>query len=245
MAKKPGKYDHLLPKLPKTHGTDDSYQARVEVEKANLRKCTTCKGVGHHRQPLETTVDAEVSCGDCNGTGRRKLTADLIATLYAKQRAEKDIVELALSQINCELEALTQLLIASQEQAEPGWGAFGAADNQLRLTSGDAVRTNPEIYPVVFDKNAFRDWLVARTSTPEEPEQFLRQRIEAFARDPLTSKLTLPPKALTDMVKDRLLRGQPEPDGVKVFVKTKVTFSPLQTETVSQDSDVAEVDATF
>lgn len=231
-AKKPGKYDHLLPKLPKTTGIDDSYQARVEVEKTKFRKCATCK---------DLSAELQASCIVCKGTGRRALVPDLLATLYAKQRAEKEIAELVLSQVNCELEALTQMLIASQENGEVGWGAYGAADNALRLTSGDGLRTQPEIYPVVFDKAAFRNWLIREGMNGSVDLMIdaaqLNSMLFQLGSNKLTSKLTLPPKELSDMVKDRLLRGMPEPDGVKVFVKTKIVFSEMKTETVDNSME--------
>lgn len=229
MAKKPGKYDHLLPNLPKTHGTEAKYQDRVEAQKKELRKCQTCK---------DLSAELQASCIACNGNGRRKLTPELMGVLFAQQRARKELVELTLSAVNCELEALTQMLIASQEQNESGWGAYGAADNALRLTSGDGLRTQPEIYPVVFDKNAFRDWLVGLTVFENETDEYRAARLASFAANPLTSKLTLPIKELNDMVKDRLLRGQPEPPGVKVYVRTKIVFSEMQTETVAETTDV-------
>lgn len=256
MARKPGKYDHLLPNLPKTTGLDASYQDRVELEKAKLRRCTTCKGTGAFR-PLcdcgqgDAQEDLEYHASDCvlrlphpdavcdacKGTGRRVVTALTLGIVYAKQRAERDIMEATLSQLNCELEASSQMLIASEEKQEDGWGAYGAAGNALRLTNGDGMRVQPEIYPVVFDKHAFRNWLISRTVSDKQSPEYRAAILNSIASNSLTSKLILGPKDLTAFIKERMLNGEPEPDGVKIFVKSKIVFSELKTETAPSDGE--------
>lgn len=226
MAKKPGKYDAVMRTLPKTTGIEPHYQTRVDVQKAELRKCKLCGG---------QSTQPNIACGQCNNTGRRAITPELLATIYATKRAELEIAQSVISGINCEIEALTQLLTESQERHEPGWGAFGAADNAVKLTSGDALRLQPEIYPTVKDKKAFRNWLILQTVANEETDAFKAARIASFDTNPTTTAITLPPKVFTDLIKDRLLEGLPEPDGITVFVKTKVVFTEFKPDALSNE----------
>jgi hypothetical protein len=238
MAKRPGKYDHLLHKYPKTNeanGEKIGYQDHVEDAKKALRKCPYCHGIGKtfvcdcnqtiaqvdleaHASDCQLRITIPCDCASCAGTGRRTLTPTVMAQEYVKRRKEKDVAEALVSLLNLEIEAISQMLVASQELGEEGWGAYGAADNALRLTTGDGIRLQPEIYPVVSDKAAFRDWCVGGPQ---------------LASMKLGAKMALPPKDMSDLVKDRLLNGQPEPDGIKVFVKTKIVYSEMQTEPVA------------
>lgn len=219
--KKSGKYDAVMRALPKTTGIDAHYQTRVDVQKSELRKCDNCAGTGAG------------DCLACNGTGTRKVTPDLLATIYAMKRAELEIAQSVVSGINCEIEALTQLLTESQERQEPGWGAFGAADNAIKLTGGDALRLQPEIYPTVKDKKAFRNWLIAQAMDGLS-DLDTAAIIARFDETLTTTAITLPPKAFTDLIKDRLLEGMPEPDGISVFVKTKVVFTEFKPDALSE-----------
>lgn len=223
MAKrKPGKYDHLLPKLPKLPPEDLEYQQRVEDVKKLIRFCTHCEG---HKtepkidEPTDTKYfpeDAEL-CHVCAGSGRRKLNGQAIGELYVIARADVETVAQAASDANLMLEAVSQMLISAQEAADSDFGAFGASDRGLKLTNGDSLRTQPEVYPVAKDKASFREWCFANG---------------------LRGKMELPPKPMTDLAKSRLLHGESEPTGMTIYVRTKVVYTPLKTEvSATGDSD--------
>jgi hypothetical protein len=189
MAKrKPGKYDHLLHKYPKLPPEDLAHHDRIQL----------------HKQQLKAD------------NGGANFTATRAAELYTLARMYKAQLEIAESDVNLELEALTQLLVESQEDKAPEWGAFGASDRSLRLTTGDALRVQPEIFAMVRDKNNFRDWCVAQQ---------------------LRSQMELPDKKTQDLTKLRLLNGEPEPTGIEVYVRTRIVFTPMTVEQTSASLD--------
>jgi ribosomal protein L37AE/L43A len=218
MAKRrPGKYDHLLPKLKPLPPQDLAHQQRVEDVKKLLRLCTLCEGTGNIRDDVETWP-----CTRCEGTGRRKLNAQILGAAYVEYRALMAEAEQALSQNMLVIEALTQMLIKAQEHQDESFGAYGASENSLKLTNGDTIRLQPEIFPVASNKNDFREWCF---------NHGLKNRME------------LPAKPMTDLCKQRLLVGEKEPDGINIFVKTKVVYTPLKTEVAS--TDVATTEEVF
>lgn len=217
MAKrKPGKYDHILPKLRKLPPQDLEYQQKVETVKATIRKCVACEGAGK-RQVSEGHV--EDPCMTCLGTGRRKLTGQVLVAEYATARAQKEYLEDIVSKLGVEVEALNQMLVASQEQGDSDWGAFGASDRAIKMTDGDSLRVQPEIFAVVRDKAAFRDY--------------------CFKSEKLTANMELPEKKTNDLLKAILLNGAKEPPGIEVYVRTRVVYTPMKMEVTSSSSDEA------
>lgn len=105
----------------------------------------------------------------------------------------------------CELwiKAYEQLLAESQEAKEEAWGRFGMKENALRLPSGETVRIQKEPYAKVVDKETFRVWCIANG---------------------YESQLQLWPSTTAAIVKERLLLGEPEPDGTQAFSYTEVQF---------------------
>lgn len=169
-----GKYDALLPSLPKLQPEDLAYQARVEKVKETLA-------------PNATPAD--------------------LATGYANARRDKDRINEQLSIINLRIAAYEQLLAASQEAEEEGWGAYGAKPNAIRLSNGDVVRIQREPQGKVIDKEAFRQWCIAN----------------GYER-----QLQLWPSTMNALVKERLLAGDPTPEGCEVGVYDKVVFEAFK-----------------
>lgn len=126
---------------------------------------------------------------------------------YARLRAEHERVEKETYEINLRIEAVSQLLIETNEAENAEWGAYGAPDTTLRLVNGDSIRVQKEPIGQVTDKEAFRQWCLAN----------------GYA-----NQLQLWPSTMNALVKERLLVGQPEPDGTEVFVKTKLVYTPLK-----------------
>lgn len=182
MARKPGKYDAVMHKLPKLQPEKTPYQLKVEAVKSELRR------------PVED-----------GGEGLTKAAA--LARRYAELRREQDRLAGLVYDNNMWVEACNQLLIASQEKAEEGWGEFGAKENTLRLISGDVMRVQPEVYVNINDPAAVRKF---------------------FNENNLADKLQPGLKDLADLSKDRLLTGQAEVPGTKLFIKSKVVFVPFK-----------------
>ena len=121
--------------------------------------------------------------------------ADL-ASAYLDLRAEKERIKADESRVNLSIAAVTQLLIDAQEAGVGDWGKYGVKDNALRLASGDTIRVHTEPYGKVLDKEAFRQWCIANG---------------------YENQLQLWPTRMNAIVKERLLNGEPEPDGTAAY----------------------------
>lgn len=122
---------------------------------------------------------------------------------YIAVRRELDTLDATFKWLNLQLEALTQLLVASQDQGDDCWGQYGVGDNAVRLPSGDTVRVKSEPYGRVADKEAFRQWCIAN----------------GYER-----QLQLWPQTMNAITKERLLDGQNPPEGVEVYRKDSLVF---------------------
>lgn len=215
MAKRrPGKYDHLLHKFKKLPPADLKQQEKINHRKVTLRDCPRCDG--GRQSPIGVT------CGTCEGTGQWQLTASRLSDLYVIARADLETILLAASAANIELEALTQLLIESQENKAPEWGAFGASDRSLKMTNGDTIRVQSELYGTIKSKAAFRAWCY---------------------NNELTVHMELPEKKTQDLVKARAINAQLEPDGIEIFTRAKIVYTPLKTEDAEQPSTLDDDNA--
>ena len=127
-------------------------------------------------------------------TSGGSLTAGELAQMYADLRREKARLEEQESILNLRLESVSQLLSDTYDQE---------GISSLKLADGSTVRAQPEPYAQVEDREAFRLWCI---------EQGLER------------SLVLPWATTNALTKERLLNGEPEPTGVKAFVKTKLVF---------------------
>lgn len=135
-------------------------------------------------------------------------TSDL-ASEYIDMRALKARIEGELSRVNLSLEAVSQMLISTQEEGEGDWGRYGVKDNALRLSSGETLRVQTEPYAKVVDKEAFRQWCV--------DHGYERQ-------------LQLWPTTMNAIVKERLLAGENEPAGTEAYSYSKIVFNAAKEE---------------
>lgn len=166
-----GKYDALIPRLPKGQPEDLNYQAKV--------------------QRFKDTV-----------TDRSTLA---LATQYIKARTVIEDIKAELYMMNVELAALEQLLEESQQNGAELWGLYGVKENALRLPDGSTIRVQLEPYGQVQDKERFRLWCI----------------YNGYER-----QMHIWPSTMNAIVKERLVQGEPEPDGCTAFVKTKVVYVP-------------------
>lgn len=130
-----------------------------------------------------------------------------LAKAYANARANKARIEAELSDIHLALEAYSQMLVDSSNSDDPEWGAYGASPNTLRTVNGDKFEVRREPYASIEDKDANRLWAI---------------------KNGLERMLSLHPSTINSLTKELLLKGEPEPDGVKTFVKTKIVFTPFK-----------------
>ena len=132
------------------------------------------------------------------------LSAADLAAEYARMDAAKEDILVKLYAANLRIEAITQLLVASQDANGEGWGDYGVADNAIRLPSGATIRVQPEITGQVKDKEAYRLWCI---------------------KNGYETRLQLWPTTTNAIVKERLMAGEPEPDGVQAFRRNKLVFT--------------------
>lgn len=161
-----GKYAKVIDTLPRLLGTDAPYQEKVEAVKEAMRAEADYKQQGAY-----------------------------LAIKFAITRAEKDVVEENLKEVNLRLEAITQLM-AEQYEVE--------GVTSLRLHTGASVRIQMEPYAVVNEREDFRLWCCSN----------------GYERS-----LMLPWQTTNAITKERLLEGEPEPHGVKCYSKVKAVFT--------------------
>jgi len=117
-----------------------------------------------------------------------------LARCYCEARAEKERIAEIQYDNNLAIEAYSQLLIAAYETHDM---------HSITLTNGQSVATQVEPFASVKDKDAFRKWVIANH---------------------LEKLMSLPYQTMNALTKERLMAGEPEPDGVVVHLKTKVVL---------------------
>lgn len=121
-----------------------------------------------------------------------KRHASVLAESYMQLRAIKDIIATWQSSVQLLLDAYTELMV-DQLEVE---GMSG-----LKLGDGRSITTYDEPVGVVKDKEAFRLWCI---------------------KNGYETKLQMWPSTMNSLVKERLMTGEEEPDGVEVFARTVV-----------------------
>lgn len=194
MAKR-GKYEDVLDGLPKSWGTEDKYQ-----EKVNIRKAEILNPVNPGDGPPLASYLARLgeNFKSVNGSlikvAEGKQYASKLAQAYAQARAVKDLYEDHEYELNLTIEALEQLLTDQYENE---------GIKNLKLDDGGSVGTQSEPAAKVVDKEAFRQWCV---------------------KNGLEKSLQLWPSTTNAMVKEMCLKRQNPPDGVEVEARTKVVL---------------------
>lgn len=192
--KKPGKYDAVVKELAPRPPDDPSRQERLET----IKKLLLVQNNGD-------------------------LSANDLADSYALARRRLAEIETAAYNIGLVIEALTQMLCASQDAGAEGWGQYGVADNAIRLPDGSTIRHQREPYGKVTDKEAFRKWCIANG---------------------YENQLQLWPTTMNAITKERLVKGEPEPDGVTAYSYSKLVFEDATKKTrPTEENAEIEVEA--
>lgn len=123
------------------------------------------------------------------------LPAARLAAAYIKTREEKEAIEAELKEAELRMEVLVQLL--GEQFEEEGLSS-------VKLENGDAISVWLEPHTQVANRTAFREWCI---------------------REGLGEQLTLPWQTTNALAKQRLLDGEPPPDGVTIFSKLKVRLA--------------------
>ena len=206
MAKKKGKYAAVLDGLKPAPPEDASYQQQIDKAKTEFAS----------------------------------MTAAQIAAKYTLLRLEHEVKKAEAALIYVKVEAAAQLLAQSQEKGDEGWGLYGAGENAIRLPNGDTIRVDEEPAPRVVDKEAFRLWCMApadvcmtcgeREGAPWHDNPALHpndaQVHEFHPGGGYETKMQLWPTTMASVAKERLLAGDPQPDGVEVNRYKKIVYTP-------------------
>ncbi len=195
MAKRrPGKYAHVVHKLPLFPGDDPDRKALLEELKLIIVAPPAPDDVVGNVTDLITEIEARVKA--LLAVERRaaagKLWASEYARLYAELRMIRDKMGSWDASVGLLLEAYQELMTAQME-------AEGM--EQLRLSTGQPVSTYLEPYCQIVDKEEHRQWCMA---------------------EGLERQMVLPWSTSNSLAKQRLLAGEAEPPGTKMFAKTKV-----------------------
>jgi hypothetical protein len=107
------------------------------------------------------------------------------------RRLGKEGIEDLLYQCNLRITAIEQLMVDQFENEDV---------TSLKLDTGQSVGVQMEVYAQVQDREKYRQWCI---------------------EEGLENLMTVPWATTNSETKDRLLKGLPEPDGVKAFAKPK------------------------
>jgi len=195
MAKRPGKYAHVVNTLPKFPGDDPERRELIERVKAEIIAPPNEEDL--HIQDVRVTVEnlekmLKVIISAEKRAAAGKLYASEFARIYAELRWLRDRIGTWDDSVGLLLEAY-QVLMAEQMENE--------GISSLTLSNGQPVSTYLEPYAQIVDKEAHRLWAVDQG---------------------LERQMVLPWATSNSLAKQMLLAGEPEPPGIKIFAKTKV-----------------------
>jgi len=115
-----------------------------------------------------------------------------LATSWRDLRRQRDEVKAQLKKLQLQIDATAQLM-------DDAYEVEGVTSLTL-LDGADEIRRQDEPYSSCKDKDLTRLW---------------------FVREDLSNMLSVHPSTLAAFTKQRLLDGQPAPDGVEVMIKPK------------------------
>jgi hypothetical protein len=127
--------------------------------------------------------------------GEAAYDLSVLANSYIFARKEKKRVEKELKQVDLDLEAVSQLFEDRLDVQQI---------TGVKLESGDAIRVQSEPHSEVEEKDKVLDWWV---------------------KQGLTRSLQIPWQSFNALMKTRLEKGEPIPEGVKVMSKSKFVWT--------------------
>jgi hypothetical protein len=157
-----GKYSNLKSKLP-AFVEEESYQSKVDTAKQFI---------------LASAENAEAA------------NVNRLAALFSERKRAKEALEESISELNVEIEALSQMLCEALEDQDM---------QKVTLSSGALVYLQDTPYPQVKDKEALMAWI---------------------KKQKMNTLLTIHYQTLKGLVNEMLVGGKPCPPGVEVFLKT-------------------------
>lgn len=234
MASRPTKYAHVVSGLPKYLGEDEDRLTLLNKLRDEIRATTV-------NDETDYNISAQLmrSIGFINGYVGKLLDfakkCPGVETSAGLVRAYHD-ARFTLAAI-AEWRSSAQLLVDAYERMMTDQMEVDGI-RSVSLAMGGGVSTSQEPYGKVIDKEGFRRWCVApadvcmdcgeRESAPwhsEEPSGTDPQIHHFHPGGGLESKLQLWPSSMEAIVKERALKGDRQPDGIEVTVKTVVRLN--------------------
>lgn len=232
MASKPSKYAHVVGDLKKYDGTDPDRKVLLQSVKdviltvpdpemliTGTYALAAMKAIG---------VNVEVVMTYLKQATRGQRQSSSLAHGYSDVRLFKEEVATWLSSVQLLVDAYEQLMLDQME-------AEGLSS--LKMESGASVSTFVEPYGEVVDKEAFRRWCVAPTDVCMDcgGREDASWHSKEPSDDPIIHhyhpgggferQLQLWPSTMNAITKERLLAGEPPPDGVEATAKTMIRLS--------------------
>lgn len=204
MAKRQGKYAHVLPNLPKFPTVAPERREVVELVKQEILAAPGEEDYPYSSDSVAELLDEaktalkSILALEKRATGGKRHATEF-ARAYAECRKVRDALGEFDSAIGLVIEAYCALMV---EQFEVE-GISG-----LKLENGQPVSTYPEPYAQVTDKEKFRQWCL--------------KQVDEQGNQVLAAQMSLPWQTTNALTKALLLEGLPEPDGVTAYSMTKV-----------------------
>lgn len=122
------------------------------------------------------------------------LTASFLAGLYIDYRQQKEQKEEELKEVNELIAAVSELITVVYEEEDV---------TSVKTSIGKSVSVQSEPVGKVVDKQAFWKWC---------------------RENDLQEQMHLAYQTMNTLMKERLLKGEPEPEGVKAYVRDKIVL---------------------
>lgn len=198
-----GKYAKIINQLPRTLGTDPGFQDKVNAMKEEILRESLPEDpptVEPESVEIEMRIQRVKSdLAELNNlllrSANGRRQAYVLARVYRRLRYVKDILEKqSEKELNVMLEAYTQLIV-DQYEVE--------GTSSIHLDTGESVSVHYEPYASVHDRDKLRQWVIDSG---------------------LERSMSLAWATLNSMTKERLLKGESEPDGVKAYAMPKIVL---------------------
>lgn len=199
MGKRPGKYAHITPKLPKLSLVEPYRRDIVNAVKDEILATTEHDEATEQSKILRliTRADGDVKevLNLMKRTAGGKRHASKFAHAYAQVRVLEDGIKDWLSSLNVLLDAYTELMIEQMDVESV---------DAISMSDGASVGVHYEPYPQVKDKEAYRRWCVKN----------------GFEKD-----LQMWPAKTTSLLKEMLLKGEAPADGIDAYQRPTVRLN--------------------
>lgn len=194
-----GKYDKILGRLTRVDDVEPGRQDAVNAAKTKIR---TAEGF------------------DPASSG--------LAAVYAGIRREKDALAEQISDVQVRLDAISQMIIAQFETEKISSLKLAPVLLEGVPILRPSIRVELQPTASIVDAAAFRWWCLApaiQSLMAIPAGEITEERIKECLSTGLANKMVVNTQTAISLTKDRLLEGEPEPDGIVANSYSKIVFS--------------------